>query len=215
MDHEGDYEMKSLDGTDDFQVPSDGPTTTPPQRSSCRWRCTRQRCLINVCCALGVAAVVALSLLTAAVVFVPWFVVDIRPDMRLEESMQATTCLVTNHTVIDTKSTDGNTRLLYMPGLVVIVSLDTREAVATARVHRSDSWMSADVMGDYFARHPVNATSACYTDGERVAMQPGVDNIGGRLGLCISMEVLAFFAGLVLWPVAICFLCFCADAALS
>lgn len=215
MDRKGDCEMESLDGPDNFQVPPARPTAARPQKSRCRCRCTRQRCLSHVCCVAGVAAVLALSLSVAVVVFVPWFLVDIRPDMLLEESMQATACLVTNHTIIDTKSTDGNTRLLYMPGLAVVVSLGTRTAVATARVERSDSWMSADVMGDYFRRHPVNATSACYTDGERVAMQPGVDGIGRNLALCISMTVLAFFTTLALSPFAVCCLCFCVDAALS
>lgn len=200
MGYGGDCEMKSLDGSDNLQVPSTGPATARRQRPRCR--CTRERCFWNICCPGGVVAVFALSLLVAAIVFVPWFLVDIRPDMVLEESMEATMCLITNHTVIDTKPVDGNTRLLYMPGLAVVVSLDLRTAVATARVERSDSWMSAEVMGDYFARHPINATSACYTDGQRVAMQPGVDGIGNALGVCISLTVVAFFTALVVFGIA-------------
>ncbi|AGO82432.1 hypothetical protein pdul_cds_392 [Pandoravirus dulcis] len=203
MGHGGEYEMKSLDGSDPFQVPPTGPAATRPHR--CQGCCTRN----DVCCAVGVVSVFALSLLVAAIVFVPWFLVDIQPDIALEESMKPTTCLVTNHTVIDTNAVDGNTRLLYMPGLAVVVPIDPHKAVATARVERSKSWMSADVMTNYFAKHPINATSPCYTDGRQVAMEPGVDDIGRRLAFCISMTVVAFFSSLALSPfaVALVFVC--------
>ncbi|QBZ81688.1 hypothetical protein pclt_cds_1105 [Pandoravirus celtis] len=209
---EGDCEMESLDGSDNFQVLSTRPATPCRQRRRCR--CTRAWCFWNVCCPAGVVAVFALSLLVAAIVFVPWFMVGIRPDILLEESMEPTTCWITNHTVIDTRPVDGNTRLLYMPGLGVVVSLDLRAAVATARVERSDSWMSAEVMGDYFARHPVNATLPCYTNGERVAMRPGVDGIGKALGGCISITIIAFFTALLMFGVAASVLLTCVHLAM-
>nr|UMO78249.1 hypothetical protein [Pandoravirus belohorizontensis] len=190
--------MKSLDARDDFQTPPTRPPTARPRKP--RRRCTRKRCFWNVCCPAAVGAVFAVALLAAAIVFVPWFLVDIWPDMVLEESMETTTCLVTNHTVIDTKWIDANTRLLYMPGLAVVVSAGPRTAVATARVERADSWMSAEVMADYFARYPINATSPCYANDERVAMQPGVDSIGTRLGGCIAITVTTFVSALLLTP---------------
>lgn len=195
--------MKSLDGGDPFQVPPTRPTAARPRR--CQGCCTRD----GVRCLIGAAAVVSVSLLVAVVVFVPWFLVDIRPDMALEESMQLTACLITNHTVIDTKAVDGNTRLLYMPGLVVVVPVDPHAAVATSRVERSKSWMSADVMRNYFATHPINATSPCYTNGQQVAMEPGVDDIGRRLAFCISMTLVAFFGSLALCPFVVVLLCVC------
>lgn len=192
----GGYEMRSLDAKDDFQTPPTGPPTVRPQKP--RRRCTRKWCFWNVCCPAAVGAVFAVALLVAAVVFIPWFLVDIWPDMVLEESMKATTCLVTNHTVIDTKWVNANTRLLYMPGLDVVVSAGPRTAVATARIERADSWMSAEVMGDYFSRYPIGATSACYANDDRVAMQPGVDGIGRRLGGCIAITVTGFVSVLLL-----------------
>lgn len=192
----GGYEMRSLDAKDDFQTPPTGPPTVRPQKP--RRRCTRKWCFWNVCCPAAVGAVFAVALLVAAVVFIPWFLVDIWPDMVLEESMKATTCFVTNHTVIDTKWVNANTRLLYMPGLDVVVSAGPRTAVATARIERADSWMSAEVMGDYFSRYPIGATSACYANDDRVAMQPGVDGIGRRLGGCIAITVTGFVSVLLL-----------------
>ncbi|BCU03661.1 hypothetical protein [Pandoravirus japonicus] len=203
MGHGGEYEMKSLDGSDPFQVPPTRPAAARPRRR--QGYCTRG----DVCCLIGAAAVLSISLLVAVIVFVPWFLVDIRPDMALEESMKPTTRLITNHTVIDTKAVDGNTCLLYMPGLVVIVPVEPHTAVATARVERSKSWMSVDVMANYFAAHPINATSPCYTNGRQVAMEPGVDDIGRRLAFCISMTLLAFFSSLALSPFVVALLCVC------
>lgn len=140
-------------------------------------------------CYLGLAVLVPLAV--ASMVFLPWFFIGIWPDMALEYSLHETTCIVLNHTVIDTKPVDGNMRLLYMPGIAVRVAAWSRTALATSHIKASDSWMSREVMDDYRARRPVGATVSCYAnDDGGVAMYSGVSNI--RLGPCIAVTSVVF-----------------------
>ncbi|AGO85561.2 hypothetical protein psal_cds_1237 [Pandoravirus salinus] len=199
LEEGGEYEMASLDATDSASVPLGGPAHGPRPARRVRHRRRACACLVaHACCMCWTTIVLVLPLLAAAAVFLPWFLVDIQPRIALEESMRETTCLITNHTIIDTKPVDGNMRLVYMPGLVVTLSVAPHKAVATARAERSASWMSAEVTADYFARHPVNTTTACYTDGERVALRPGVDGIGNSLASCIAITASTFFGTLAL-----------------
>ncbi|WBR14957.1 hypothetical protein pkur_cds_783 [Pandoravirus kuranda] len=185
--------MEACDGEGDddpFVVPHAIPRTWPFDG----W--------VNACAptarwALYLGLVVLVPLVVASVVFLPWFFVGIWPDVALEYRLHATTCVVLNHTVIDTKPVEGNMRLLYMPGIRVHVAAWSRAALATSHIKASDSWMSREVMDDYLARRPIGASVTCYVtdDDGRVAMYSTVSN--NRLAPCIAVTAAVFVLVLI------------------
>nr|UDO47019.1 hypothetical protein [Pandoravirus massiliensis] len=195
-DGDRDYEMTALGDDDDDQKTvcddEDDPFVVPPQTPRGPFRIAyADTCVSPSRWALYLGLVVVVPLVVASIVFLPWFFIGIWPDMALERSLHATTCVVLNHTVIDTRPVDGNMRLLYMPGVVVRVAAWSRTALATSHIKPGDSWMSREVMDDYWIRRPINATVACYVrSDDDVAMYPGVSGI--RLGPCVAVTSVVF-----------------------
>lgn len=205
------HEMDTLNGDSTMEACDDGcggdddhDPFVVPRGTTRSWPCAMR---VGACksiglwaCYVGLAVLVPLAV--ASTVFLPWFFIGVWPDMALEHSLHATTCAVLNHTVIDTKPVDGNMRLLYMPGIVVRVAAWSRTALATSHIKASDSWMSREVMDDYWARRPVGATVSCYAnDDGGVAMYSGVSNT--RLGPCVAVTSVVFAFALVVAVVRI------------
>jgi hypothetical protein len=116
---------------------------------------------------VGAAVTVLLPLAVAAAIFAPWFWFGVQPQRDLIDRMEPADCAVVGHLVVDTKPVAGNMMLLYLAGLRVHFQPDGGDrlsAVALPRLMRDQAWMGADVLADYFARHPVNGTSRCYYD---------------------------------------------------
>lgn len=72
----------------------------------------------------------------------------------------------------------------------------TLAAVAMPSLDRGRSWMSAQVMDDYFGRHPINSTTRCHYDGADpahcVVLVPTIENLGQRLVVCMTTTLGAY-----------------------
>ncbi|QHN71160.1 hypothetical protein [Mollivirus kamchatka] len=149
---------------------------------------------------VGAMVTVLLPLAVAVAIFAPWFWVSIQPQRDLIDRMTPTDCAVVGHFGVDTKAVAGNMMLLYLAGLRVHFRPDGESqvsAVAMPRLMRDQAWMGADVLADYFARHPVNGTSRCYYDHDdppaRVAMRDDIDGLDTSIGYCVGATLLAYF----------------------
>ena len=166
---------------------------------------------VRTVCHLSVCAIVVLcSVGVAMAVFVPWFMLEIEPDYALEARMVRTSCLVLAHETLATKPTDGNTVLLYLPGLHVSFDLHGTNATAVAlpRLKEAACWMSGEVERDYFDKRPVGRMTTCYYDGERpterVVTADGIDDIGKDLPASLILSGWVFVASLAVFGFAAC-----------
>lgn len=163
--------------------------------AQCLPLCRLSICSLAVLCSLGMAMVV----------FMPWFMIEVEPDYALEARMTHTSCLVLAHEIIATKPTNGNTVLLYMPGLCVSFDVNGANTSATAlpRLKSDVCWMSGEVMRDYFDKRPVGHPTTCYYDSERpterVVTEDGIDDIGHDLLACLAMSIITLVASLCLF----------------
>ncbi|AVK76366.1 hypothetical protein pneo_cds_759 [Pandoravirus neocaledonia] len=204
---------KASDGGDDGETaiemeergtprdPDTQPERPPPRVAGCLLASVVLSCLL------------ALPVILGLCVFVPWFVVGIQPDMAIEARMVRAECLITGHTYVATGVSKDGQAFACIPGLGVVFGVVSEStvtataAVATLRIDREASWMSADVARHYLDAHPINSTSACYYDADRprdrVAMVNGIDGLGTSLAWAIVTSLAA------------CLLCFCALCALG
>jgi len=173
-------------------------------------------------CACYAASWIVLALVTGCVftvVFLPWYMVEVQPHMSLEQRMRSATCTIHDRVTVGTMPSSGNTVLLFLPGLTVTFVLNNDgqplvvHATATPHVERSDGWMSASVMDDYYLKYPVGAAAVCYYDPQdptgRVAMANGIDGWGRQLAASISCGLVAMAGAIAMYCTIMCPVLWC------